>query len=169
NIVNNYLGSLKMTQALLMDEINVLREIEEPVVCLFYGDHKPHLGNTVYEEAGIAFDQSTALGQIDYYSTPYYIWANDAAKELCGNDFMGAGPTVSPGYIMGVLFEQIGWKGSAYMQFVQDIMKDLPVVSTKGVYIADGEPCLGLSEEDKNLLRQYESVQYLLNSSFSIE
>ncbi len=162
-VVNNYLGSLKQTQALLQAELEELRQLEEPVVCLIYGDHKPA---GVLGKAGIHFDQSTAQGQLDYYETPYYIWANDAAKALCGNNFRGEGPAVSPGYLLNLCFEQIGWKGSAWMQFTSDIMEELPVLSTNGIYLVDGQPGFTLPEEEQELLRRYRCVQHYRDDSF---
>lgn len=38
---------------------------------------------------GINIDQSTLEGLLNYYTTPYVIWANDAAKAKLGVDFHG--------------------------------------------------------------------------------
>ncbi len=167
NVVNNYLGSLRVTQELLMRELEALEQMDEPVVCLIYGDHKPYFGNAVYAEAGIIFDQTSARGLIDYYSTPYYIWANDAARELTGNQFVGQGPTVSPGFLMNVLFEQLGWQGSAYMQYLATVMEKLPVVSTNQVYLVDQQPTMSLSNEDAARLDEYKKLQYYWTNSYS--
>lgn len=167
NVVNNYLGSLRVTQALLMQELEALEQMEEPVVCLIYGDHKPYFGNAVYAEAGVIFDQTSAQGLIDYYSTPYYIWANDAARELTGNQFVGEGPTVSPGFLMNVLFDQLGWEGSAYMQYLATVMEKLPVASTNQVYLVAQQPTMSLSKEDAARLDEYKKVQYYWTNSYS--
>ena len=111
------------------------------MVLVLFGDHKPWLGdgNSVYKELGINLDTDTEEGFYNYYSTPYLIWANDAAKETLDNDFNGEGPTISPAYLMNQLFELCGWDGPAYMKLMDALRPTLPVVNTDGYYVtADG-------------------------------
>ena len=165
NVINNYLGSLADTQTRLLPEIEALRTDSEPAVVLLYGDHNPWLEKrSVYEEAGISLDQSTGEGMLQYYGTPYLIWANDAAKELLGKDFVGQGPTVSPGYLLNVVFHELGWTGSAFMQYTAQVMDKLPVVSTNGFYVEDGEYTQTLSEDGQRLLQEYSCEQFYLRS-----
>ena len=165
NVINNYLGSLADTQTWLMPEIEALRTDSEPAVVLLYGDHNPWLEKrSVYEEAGISLDQSTGEGMLQYYGTPYLIWANDAAKELLGKDFVGQGPTVSPGYLLNVVFRELGWTGSAFMQYTDQIMGRLPVVSTNGFYVEDGSYTQTLSEDGQRMLQEYGCEQFYLRS-----
>ena len=48
-------------------------------------------GNSVYEMLGIDLDVSTLEGFYNYYATPYIMYANDAAKQITGNQFVGEG------------------------------------------------------------------------------
>ena len=50
----------------------------------------------------------------------------------------GEGPSISPCYLMNVLFRQLGWKGSAFTQAMDEMMDIFPVVSIKGRYVVDG-------------------------------
>ncbi len=162
-IMNNYLSLIAETQSVLIHEIDSLRSLEEPVVVLMYGDHKPWLGDDVYSDLGISFDLSTKDGLIDYLGTPYLLWANDAAKDSLSNDFSGSAPTISPGYLMNVLFENLGWSGPAYMQCVNDIREHLPVIYKNGCYIENGSYTRSLSPEGQSLLLQFESLQFYLH------
>ena len=74
-----------------------LEEMEEPVVLVLFGDHKPWgNSNDAYYGIGASFDTTTLEGFYQYYSTPYLIWANSAAKETLGRDFQGEGRRLLP-------------------------------------------------------------------------
>ena len=129
-ILNNYLNAQKLTTEYLYTFVNEMLATEEPLVLVFFGDHKPWLGNNgkVYGSYGINIDTSTEEGFLGYYSTRYLIIANDAAKALTGNDFQGEGETISVSFLMNKVFELCGYSGNEYMQFTSDIMKEESVV-----------------------------------------
>ncbi len=167
HVVNNYLSMITETQKLLLNGIDTLRDEQEPMIVLIYGDHNPYLSSEqVYREMGIAFDMSTEKGLVDYYGTPWLIWANEAAKECFGKDFTGDGPTVSPGYLMDVLFQELGWRGNAFMQFTDSVMRRVPVASTNGYYIEDGVYTLSPSADGDKLLQEYRTVQFWIKENY---
>jgi len=166
-VVNNYLGSLYETQSYLRIEIDKVRNNPEPMVLLIYGDHKPAFDTVIYDECGISTDRAGMDGFMNYYSTPYIIWANDAAKALTGKDFSGKLPIISPGYMMNVLFGSLGWKGNAFMQFTSEIMETLPVVHSSGYYIENGNFTQTLSEESMEMLQHYRWLQFYQQQNFS--
>ena len=157
NILNNYLYNAEDTIAQITQMVDELRAWEEPVVLLLFGDHKPWLGygNSVYHELEVDFDLSTPQGLKNYYGTRYLIWANDAAKEALGRDFTGEGPEVSSNFLLNVLFDACGLKGSAYMQFTEEIRAELPVLTSTGYYLEDGAVRTELSETEEEALRRY--------------
>lgn len=168
NVINNYLGSVKNTiesLCMLKDEIEAM---DEPVVLVVYGDHKPWLGDdsVTYSELGINLDRSTTEGFRNYYTTRYLIWANDAAREICGSSFVGEGPDISPCYLMNELFSQLGWDGTAYMKFMNDMESSLPVINTSGFYLADGEVTDSLSSSLLGSKQTIDSVQYYMRRNF---
>ena len=162
-IMNNYLSLISETQSVLLQEMETLRYVEEPVVVLLYGDHKPWLGDDVYSDLGIFFDLSTEDGLVDYLGTPYLLWANDAAKGVLSDTYSGSAPTISPGYLMNVLFKKLGWAGPSYMQCVNDILEHIPVIYKNGYYMEDGIYTRSLSPEGEALLFQFESLQYYIH------
>lgn len=165
--LNNYLASIRDTQEHLSAFIDALREDSAPVVLLLYGDHKPWLGDnaSILHELDINIDPSTREGFLNYYSTRYLIWANDAAKELLGDDFTGEGPDVSAGFLMNLLFDKLGWEGSAFNQFGNKIRESLPVITSNGYYFEDGTVTRSLSPEGQELFRQMEEVYYYVNQN----
>jgi phosphoglycerol transferase MdoB-like AlkP superfamily enzyme len=158
--LNNYLSLIRETQEILLEELDKIRDDPSPTVVLIYGDHKPWFGDSVYTELGIPISMETEQGMIDYLGTPYLIWANQAAKAVLHDDMTGEGPMTSPGYLMNILFDRLGWKGPAFMQFTEEIQERIPVICTKGGYIEDGVYTQNLSDKGKELLKQYQDVQY---------
>ena len=161
-VIKNYLGSLKSSDLALLEMIEYFRASEDPVILCVYGDHKPWLGdsNSVYEELGISLDMSTEEGIINYYTTEYFFWANDAAKEAVGFDFVGEGPMISPCYMMNLLFELCEWEGPAYMQLMDEYLEKLPVTSTVGYYYADGEVTSSPDEKYAEMIADLKKYNY---------
>lgn len=170
NILANYLGSLQDTCAHLLALADSLRQVDEPVILVIFGDHKPWLGNGdyVYEELGIDLSLDDVDGFYNHWATPYLIWANPAAKEVLGNEFTGRGPDISPCFLMNVLFDQCGWEGDAYMQAVYDCWQALPVIHTSGLSLtADGILTGQLSPEDQALAQQFSWLEYYRSTHFA--
>lgn len=162
--LNRYLCSVRETGEMVWQTVEELRGEEAPVVLLLYGDHLPGLGeaNSVYDELGVNFDRSTEQGFLNYYRTPYLIWANDAARELLGSELRGEAPMVSPSYLMSVLFDALGWQGSAWMQFTRSIREELPVLHAKNYYYENGSFTASLSQAGEKLRHDYACAQYYL-------
>lgn len=169
-IMNNYFGSIYDTSNYLVDLMDYFNQSDEPVVLVFFGDHKPWFGdgNSVYAEIGMDFDLSTEAGMYEYYSTPYVIWANDAAKAVTGNDFIGEGPDVSPAFLMNVVFAQIGWDGPAYLQATDAVMAQVPIINMPtGQYWENGTMTTTLSDDGQTLVDEYNVMQYYWSHNFA--
>ncbi|MBR4308694.1 MAG: sulfatase-like hydrolase/transferase [Oscillospiraceae bacterium] len=139
-MVNNYLNGIEDTCRQVYDYVEQYRWDETPVVLIFFGDHKPLLGDSgeAYTALGICADQGTSEGVYNLYTTPYVIWANDAAKEILGNDFTGTGPTISQCYLMNEVFDICGWVGNSWLQYQNEVRKELPVIQRKKWLMVDG-------------------------------
>ena len=168
NIVDNYLGSVSDTADQLKWLMDRLREEDRPVVLVVFGDHKPWFGdgNSAYQELGVSLDTSTEEGFYNYYATRYLIWANDAAKEVLDNDFVGEGPDVSSCFLMNLLFDQCGWKGDVWAQATADIWRTLPVLTTVGGYVENGVLTENLSEAGQEKLHTYQCLEYFWGTHF---
>jgi len=138
-ILNNYLTGIQDTNVHIENFIDSLRADPVPVVVLMFGDHMPWLGNqsSVYLELGINIDASTDEGYINYYSTEYFIWANDAAKEALGNDFTGDGGSFSPSFLLGEVFRLCSWEGEGYMQALRELQPIIDVINMPVVKVRD--------------------------------
>lgn len=168
NILNNYLSGIYDTGKRVESFIEALTPDPDPVVVLIYGDHKPWLGNanSVYHELGINIDMSTEEGIYNYYSTPYIIWANDAAKQVLGNSFTGEGGTVSPGFLMGVLFDLCSWEGEGYMQALRALQTQIDIINTPtGLFRENGVLTTKLSPAGEEAFQRLRMIElYRLNN-----
>lgn len=164
NMVNNYLGSVADTAENVAAFTESLRDDEAPVVLVFFGDHKPTLGggNSIYAELNMDINRSSAEGFRNYYSTPYWIWMNDAAKEALHVDPAGEGPDIGPYYLMAQVFEVCGWTGPSYLQYQQELRRTLPVLHADGSCVENGVWTKQISPESQKLLEIQEIMQYYL-------
>ena len=162
NIWNNYLMRVSDTLSAVTDLVEGLEEMDEPVILVLFGDHKPWggNGNSGYADLGCTFDLQTAQGFYDYYATPYLIWANSAAKETLGKEFIQDGGDFSPCFLMGEVFEQCAWDGPAFMQLSREVCSLTPLVHEQGIYWKDGAPYYTLTPEEQEMIDAYQSVEY---------
>lgn len=169
NIFNNYLSGIADTSARMLDFVDSLRDDPEPFIVVFFGDHMPYLGAAL-RDAGVDLDLSTAEGFANYYTTPYIIWANDAARAATGGSFTGRGPDLSACFLMDRLFDECGWGKSAYMQLSHALFERVEVVHTGvNAWYLDGELVHELSGEPRELYDGLRRVEYYLKNDYSGE
>ena len=158
---NQYLALASATDSALEELITHYSAVEEPTVILFFGDHQPPLSNDLYRDIyGKALDERDDEELLEQYVTPFFIWANFDIEEqddvLIGASFLGNLASQVAGY------PQTGW-----MKFLEHVNDSFDSVTRIGYAMADGR-VLGdgdedqLSEEEQELLRQYETLQYYL-------
>lgn len=169
NLMNNYFGSLHDTGTYLKEFFDYYRACADPVVIVLFGDHNPWMGdgNSIYNLLGINLDLSTQEGFLNYYSTRYLIWANDAAKEALGNDFQGQGPDIGPYFLMNEVFKLCGWQGPAYLQATNQVAEQVSVINTPtGLYLENGAVTNTLTPEAAALVDDYQTLQYYWRKHF---
>lgn len=169
--INNYLNSVNSCISYFTSYIDTFRDDEEPVVMLFFGDHKPVFGtgNIYYEELGINVQELDPEGCRNVFTTPYFIWANDAAKEILDLDFSKTGRTISPMYLMPELFDFCGWEGSAWMQYLRSVREVLPVMHRETFFMVDGELTKELTGESKKVYEEFLIAQYYMRNTLPKE
>lgn len=160
NIINNYLDGLYKTDQALKKLVDYFKE-QEPTLIILFGDHNPWLGEDAlgYEMLDINLDTSTLEGFLNYYETPYIIWANPRAKELLKRDFNEEGPNISPNFLMAELFGYLGWKGNEYMNYLAYVKENFDV-NHKIYFKEDGKFTRHLSEERLEIWKEFTYVQY---------
>lgn len=165
-VINNYLAGIRSTVNEMCRMTEELEKRDEPVVFVFFGDHKPWMGNgnSVYTEMGINMDVSTLDGFYNYYATPYVIYANQAARDLLGNDFAEPGGDFSPCFLMAKVFDECGWEGPGLMQLQREMREVSPLMSSNGWRMQNGQLTMELdgAAEDEN--GRYLRAQYYIET-----
>ncbi len=166
-VVNNYLNSVAGTGRQIAAFVDTFRDDEEPVVLVFFGDHKPTLGDDqrYYAELGITGGVSGSNSRYRLYSTPYLIWANDAAKDVLGKDFTGEGPTISPCYLMSEVFDCCGWTGPSWMQFQRTVRDTVPVLHMRNYVLHDGGLTMTKSAEEQAAFDEFARIEYYVRQT----
>lgn len=161
NIFNNYMSGVEDTGEQIYKLVEELRNDSEPVVLILFGDHNPWMGNdnSVYNMLGINFDLSTEEGATNYYDTPYIIWANNKAKEVLQNDFVGKGEKISPNYLMNKFFELAGYGGNEFMKLSNELKENVQVINSV-FYFENNTYTSELSEDSKKILDKFYKMQY---------
>lgn len=168
HILNNYLDGVENTGLALRAFADELEALDEPVVLFAFGDHKPWLGdgNSVYEETGIDLDTAAYQGFVNYYETPYFIWANSAAKAALGRDFAGEGPMTGSAFLMREVFRQCGWTGPAFMQAQGELLAGFTDVNSSGEFLTENGLEMDLSGDEAEAYRRYTWVEYYEKTHF---
>lgn len=165
-VINNYLAGIRSTVNEMCRMTEELEARKEPIVFVFFGDHKPWMGNgnSVYTEMGINMDVSTLDGFYNYYATPYVIYANQAARDLLGNDFAEPGGDFSPCFLMARVFDECGWEGPGLMQLQREMREVSPLMSSNGWRMQNGQLTMELdgTAEDEN--GRYLRAQYYIET-----
>ena len=163
NYANNYLDGIAKTCREVSNLVDSFRDLDRPVVLIFFGDHNPWWGdgNSTYHMFNINLDLGTEEGFYNYYCTPYLIWANDAAKQVLGNAFEGDGGRISPCFLMSRLFHLAQWKGPAYLKALNQLESHAAFLNRR-CYCADGtllaKPATEADTPD--WLRDFQRVEY---------
>ena len=162
NILNNYLDGVSDTLTELSRFVDALERLDRPVVLVLFGDHKPWLGNdaAVYKELGVDLSAATTEGFYNYYSAPYFIWANSAAKAVLDRDFTGRGGDFSPCFLMTELFDLCGWEGPGFLRLSRGMRALTPLLHEQDLFIEDGALTDSLSPEAQAYFLRYRAADY---------
>ena len=156
-----YFALARQTDNALRELIGYYSRCDEPTMIVFFGDHQPPLKNAFYERLyGKSLDQRTTEEVMQQYAVPFFIWTNydlSGAEELQTEDVV-----ISPNYL-GVLTAKLaGLPLTGYMNFLDQMYAELPVVtpvgfvSKDGVFLSKKE----LSDRQQDWLDQYAILNY---------
>ena len=114
-MINNYLGSVVDTQMHLSGFLKEFLDDPVPIAVVFYGDHKPWLGdaNCVADELGIDLNPSEEEGYQNRFTTEYVIWLNEAARKMASVPYPGKGKDVHASNLLPEVFQTIGYLSSS--------------------------------------------------------
>lgn len=130
--VNIYLNLVKASDDAFKKLVEYFSNVDEPTMIIMFGDHQPKLNNHFYENVEKGFSLGDEYKMFEKYNTPFVIWANYDIEEQTD-------VKISANY-MGTMIDEIaGNSMSGYQQMVNEIRKDIPIITAGGYIGADGK------------------------------
>lgn len=151
-----YLEGVRDSTDMLTQLCAYLDSRSEPVLLVFYGDHRPTLGQdyAVYRELGLTTGLTDTTDDIiATYETPYLLWANEAYAPYCDFDALSLPDIVSSNYLGAAVYELTGLTGlDPYFDTLESLRRTLPVISHGCWLDTDGSALSSLSEAQQAVL-----------------
>ena len=124
---------------MLGEVYKMMNEIDEPTIMVFYGDHLPGLGSdpSAYDEIGIKLSHENLEKEIEFYSTPYVILANEKGRALMNRDNVEVrdGNAVSANYLSSMVLDMLNYnKVDNFFIYNSEVRKRLPIISRNFVF-----------------------------------
>lgn len=150
--LKRYLNLIHHSDTALKSLIEYFSKQKDPTVIVFFGDHEPGLSNEVYSKIlGKNVEKLSAEENMNLYKTPFLIWANYDIEEQ-------ENVNISMNYLSTLMLESTGMKLSPFNQFLLDIHKQIPVLTTNGYFGEDGS-YYSLKDESPLIMNPSESIR----------
>lgn len=164
NILNNYFAGIEDTSRQCKNLIKWAQTQSDPIMIVLFGDHNPWLGNGMsgYYDMGININTATVDGVYNYYTVPYVIYTNRAAKQVSGNNGTGFGGDFSPMFLMNKVFDINGWGGSRFMKISNELKQYIDIVTYTGQVRQNGELTAYPDSSGFEALSKLRKVQYYM-------
>jgi phosphoglycerol transferase MdoB-like AlkP superfamily enzyme len=130
----NYIDGLLDVDRELGRLTDFLRDLDEPVVVLYFGDHRPALRPDLFHTLLPEAANSPTL----LFEAPFVLWQNPAAQAQGPLRAPDTAETVSAAYLGGLLLEALGLgDADPYFSFLNEARRKFPVV-LEGEYLSGG-------------------------------
>lgn len=151
-----YLSLIRESDKAFKELINTLREEEDKVIVVMFGDHLPGFDKAFYDDL---HDSEIQERDINEYSVklkvPFVIWANFDIEEK-------AGVETSLNYLANHVYEIAGFE-PAYNNTLKDIEEVVPIINAYGYYSNSEKKFLPIDEakgKEKEAIDYYRQLQY---------
>ena len=168
-LLSNYFEGVRDTDKLLKTLTDYFRERQEPVILVFFGDHKPSLGDSylAYREAGIEINENGTIEQaMKSREVPYIIWANNSAGNSLDfetsalNLGLPEDKTISANYLGAIVLQLMGYDGyDPYFDFLNELRKELPIITRYNFKTKNGYTDK-LTDKQKAMVNDLRTWQY---------
>lgn len=153
--LETYTEGLRRSDEALQYLIEQLDSLDRPTLLVFFGDHLPSLGTnkSLYKETGYITNEKTPSERLAMAQTPLLMYANFDIP----NDNLGS---VSPIYFSNLVLDYAGLNKVPFYQFLSKLYEEVPVLRDELMIGKDGEVIKNLTAKQKEMLKQYEFIQY---------
>ncbi len=169
NQLSNYFCGVIDADEELGDFIDSLKDSDEPVVVVYWGDHYPSFKN-VYAAIGYGYQsEESGYTDMDMFYTPFFIWQNDAAAEItpladnAASLGLGHDELFNASFLGSTLLELLGFDDmSAFMSFANEVREEIPVKIARGYVDGEGNVTETLSADLAVIDEEYVKWSYYM-------
>lgn len=166
NNFGSYFLGVKDMDIMLGEVYDMIMSLEEPTIMVFYGDHLPGLGNepSAFDEIGIKLSHDDLEKEIEFYSTPYVILANESGRAFLNRENVEIqdGNAISANYLPSMVLDMLNYnKVDNFFIYNSEMRKKLPIISRN--FIFDGVNTYPRNEvkgEAKEAYEDYKKYEY---------
>ena len=166
NNFGSYFLGVKDMDIMLGEVYDMIMSLDEPTIMVFYGDHLPGLGNdpSAFDEIGIKLSHDDLEKEIEFYSTPYVIVANESGRAFLNRENVEIqdGNAVSANYLASMVLDMLNYnKVDNFFIYNSEMRKKLPIISRN--FIFDGVNTYPRNEvkgEAKEAYEDYKKYEY---------
>lgn len=166
NNFGSYFLGVKDMDIMIGEVYDMMMNFDEPTIMVFYGDHLPGLGNepSAFDEIGINLSHDDLAKEIEFYSTPYVVVANERGREFLNRENVEVrdGNAISANYLSSIILDMLGYnKVDNFFMYNSELRKELPIISRN--FIFDGENTysrLNVDGKTKDLYEDYKKYEY---------
>ena len=126
-----YLNMLRKSDDALKELVTYFKNVKEPTLIIFFGDHEPKIEESFYEEIEKGYKLDDVYKNLKKRNIQFVIWANYDMKS--DNNMY-----ISANRMSSLVLETAGLAQNGYQQFVSEFSKKAPIITKKGYIGEDG-------------------------------
>lgn len=162
--VDEFLSCIKQSEEDLRWLVDELNARDEPTIVVFFGDHQPGFADWLFERTYERPVEGASLDEVQQrYRTPYFIWANEAAREQYGSKLkkIADAEATSLNYLGTLLRQCAGLPQTPRSRYLEALRQEVPAINLNGYATADGAwHWFGDDAGVDDALEGYRIVQY---------
>ncbi len=157
-----YLNLVKHTDDALKMLVQYFKQVDEPTIILFFGDHQPKVEDSFYDEIQKESRLDKEYSKLAKRNTQFILWANyniESQENL----------NISANYLSSLVFDVAGLSKSGYQQLTSKVYEQVPVLTKHGYISKEGKFYKVNDKESPyyELLQKYNIAEY--NNVFDTE
>ncbi|MCL1935214.1 MAG: LTA synthase family protein [Defluviitaleaceae bacterium] len=143
-------------------------EHSEPIVILYYSDHRPGFTSSIYD---ILFPETEPLDSLEnikrLHKVPFIIWQNEAASKITNlnenrnNLFMPENMLITSNFLGAYLMELLNFNGlSPFFDFVNELRTMFTIITEDFIVDRNGLPIAYFDTHTRTLVNLYRDWQF---------
>lgn len=169
-IYSGYFQGIIDADAQIEDLVTYFESSDEPVIFVFFGDHLPGFSNgtTYFSQFRNDIDLNGTIDQqVKAYETPYFIWANEAARKTTNFDKnvnnikLPLNHDISSSFLGTTVMQLIDMGNiSPFISYANEIRSTIPIAAGNVIMMQNGELTTNIGRNEKELLDKYSEWIY---------